>query len=177
MEAVAPEIDVELVGHHRPGHLDIGDEEHMLVGRARKSDAVELAHGAVRAVAAADPGRADRLAAAVRQLQRRGDAVGVLRDAGQLGVPLDRPAERAQPLAHDPLIVVLAEDQDVGIGRHQAAGVAQRHPRHLPALRPHIGAGGDPAELQRPPDDAELLVDLQRARLHAERPRLLAGPA
>ena len=82
-------------------------------------------------------------------------------------------AELAQLLAHDPLIVVLAEDQDVGIGRHQAPGVAQRHPRHLPALRPDVGAGGDPAELQRTLDDAELWVDLQRARLHAERPRLL----
>ena len=148
----------------------------MLVGRAREGDAVELAHGAARPVASADPRRADRLAAAIRQLERCGDPVGLLLEADQLGVPLDRQAEIAQLVAHDPLVVVLAEDEDVRIGRHEPPGLAQRDPRHLPPLRPHVCAGAALAELQRPLDDAELRVDLHGARLHAERPRLQRRP-
>ena len=107
------------------------------------------------------------------ELQLGCDPVGLLCDADQFGVPLDRQAKLAQPVAHDALVVVLAEDQDVGIGRHGTSGVAERHPRHLPPLRPHVGAGGDLAKFESAIGDAELWVDLQRARLHAERPGLL----
>ena len=79
MKSLAPQIDVDLVGDHAAGHLDVGDEEHVLVGRAREGDAAQLAHGAARAVASGDPGGAAISARAVGQLERRGDAVGLLR--------------------------------------------------------------------------------------------------
>ena len=63
-----------------------------------------------------------------------------------------------------------------GIRRHAAAGLAQRHARHLAALRPDVRAGALLAEFQRALDDAELRVDFQRARLHAQRPRLQRRP-
>ena len=46
---------------------------------------------------------------------------GFLLEADQLGVPLHRHAQVAKLVAHDPFVVVLAEDQDEGIGRHVAA--------------------------------------------------------
>ena len=175
MKAVAPEIDVELVGDHRPGHLDIGDEEHMLVGRARESDAVELAHGAARAVAAADPGRADRLAAAVRQLERRGDAVGAAA-RGRRARCSTRPPRRARAACSPmiALIVVLAEDQDVGIGRHQPRRRRPAAPAPSSCLAPTYWRRWPilPSSSARSTMPS-LCVDLQRARLHAERPRLL----
>ena len=51
-------------------------------------------------------------------LERRDDLVGLLLEADQLGVPLHRQAPVAQPVAHDPFVVVLAEDEDERIGRH-----------------------------------------------------------
>ena len=44
--------------------------------------------------------------------------------------------------------------------------------RGPPPLGPDVGAGGALAELERPLDDAEVRVDLERACLHAQRPRL-----
>ena len=94
VKPVAPEIDVELVRHHGPGRLGIGDEEHVLVGRARKPDAVQLAHRAVRAVAAGDLRGRELPGRAVRLLERGRDVAGLLLEGDELGVPLhgDAPA-------------------------------------------------------------------------------------
>ena len=48
--------------------------------------------------------------------------------------------------------------------------------RHLPPFRPDVCARSALAELERPIDDAELRVDLQRACLHAECPGLQRRP-
>ena len=56
-------------------------------------------------------------ARAVGQLERCRDAVGLLLEAHQLGVPLHGQAELAQLVAHDAFVVVLAEDEDERIGR------------------------------------------------------------
>ena len=55
MKAFLPQVDVNLVWNHAPRHLDIGDEEHVLVGRARERNAAQLTHRAARSVAAGDP--------------------------------------------------------------------------------------------------------------------------
>jgi hypothetical protein len=81
-----------------------------------------------------------------------------------------------QPVTEDPFVVVLAEDQHERIRRHATPGLAQRDARHLASLRPQVGTGAALAELERPLDDAEPGVDLQRARLHAKRPRLARRP-
>ncbi len=39
VKAFAPQIDIDLVRRHRAGHLDIGDEEDVLVGRPGEIDA------------------------------------------------------------------------------------------------------------------------------------------
>ncbi len=127
-------------------------------------------------VASADPCGADLPVAAVGQLERCRDAVRLLLQADQLGVPLDRYAQVTKLFPHDHFVVVLAENEDVGIGRRVPPGFAERDAGHLPALRPHIRARAALAELQRPIDDAELRVDLQGAGLHAERSRLQRRP-
>ena len=176
VEPAAPQVDVDLVRHHGAGHLGVGDEEHVLVGRAGERDAGQLAHRAVRAVAAGDP----RDASIFRDVPSASFSVAATPPAScvrrdELGVPLHRHAEVAEPIAHDALVVVLAEDEDVRIRRDVLPGVAQRDVRGLSPLRPHIRAGAALAELERTIDDAEAGVDLQRARLHAERPRLQRG--
>ncbi len=175
MEAALPEIDVDFVRHHRAGHLDVGDEEDVLVRRAGEGDRVELADRAVRTVAAGDPRGFDLARRSVGHLQRRGDAIGALLERDQLGVPLHGAAERAQALAHDALVVVLAEDQDVRIRCDLAPGIAERYVAFQDAVGPQVCAVAGRAELERAPDDAELLVDLERACLHAERARLARG--
>ena len=80
-----------------------------------------------------------------------------------------RDAELVELLAHDALVVVLAEHEDVGVGRDRPCRRrrAGRGPCAGPA--PRGCAGAALAELQRALDDAELRVDLQRAGLDAER--------
>src|SRR5262245_31235854 len=102
--------------------------------------------------------------------------VSMLREVDEFGVPLDADAERIELLAHDELVVVLAEDEDERVGRDGAADVAERHMRHAASLCPHSGAGALLAELERALDDAELGVDFQRACLHAKRPALHGRP-
>src|SRR5215472_7082917 len=168
VEAFSPEVHVDLVGDHASGHLGIGDKEYVLVGSALKRDVVELSYGAARAIAARDPRRGDRPSAAVRLLERYRDAVGLLLEADQFGIPLHLHPERVQLLAHDALVVVLAKDKNIRIGGRTVAGIAERHMRHPPPLRPHVGAAGGLSELDRSIDNPEALVDFQRARLHAE---------
>ena len=57
VKPVAPQIDIQFLRHHGTGRLGIGDEEHVLVGRARKRDAGELAHRAPGSIAPGDPRR------------------------------------------------------------------------------------------------------------------------
>src|SRR6185436_18642795 len=55
VEPLAPQIDVELIWHHRSCHLGIGDEEYMLVGRSLKRDPAKFTHRAARTVTPSDP--------------------------------------------------------------------------------------------------------------------------
>jgi hypothetical protein len=55
MKSFAPEIDIELVRRHRPGHHGVGDEEHVLIRGALEGDPVELPHRAARSVAPRNP--------------------------------------------------------------------------------------------------------------------------
>src|SRR5439155_25242493 len=119
---------------------------------------------------------ADRAGRSIRALERDRDVAGLLFEADELRVPLDRHAPVGKPVAHDSFVVVLAEDENVRIRSHAPAGVAQRDVRHHPTFRPDVGAVPPLSELERALDDPELRVDFERARLHAERPRLTRRP-
>src|SRR4029450_1665655 len=68
------------------------------------------------------------------------------------------------------------EDQDIRVRRQASPRYTERHVRRLPTLGPEIRAGGALTELESSIDDAELRVDLEGARLHAERSCLLRRP-
>ena len=137
VKAILPQVDVDLVRNHAARHLRIGDEEHVLVGRARERDAVQLAHGAARSVASGDPGGEDLAGRTVGQLERCRDPVRLLLEADQLGVPLHRHAQVAKLVAHDPFVVVLAEDENERIGSQRLARLhpGERAPSSAPAPR------------------------------------------
>ena len=99
-----------------------------------------------------------------------------LLEGDELGVPLHRQSPVAELVAHDPLVVVLTQDENERIRSDEPAGVAERDVRHPAAFGPDIRARAALAELERAIDEAELRVDLQRARLHAQRPRLARRP-
>ena len=101
---------------------------------------------------------------------------GVLLETDELGVPLHRHAKVTKPLAHDPFVVVLAEDENVGIGREASAGQPQRDMARSPPFGPQVRARGGLAQLERAIDNAKFRIDLQRARLHAECSRLHRRP-
>jgi hypothetical protein len=71
---------------------------------------------------------------------------------------------------------VLPEHQDVGERAHAAADIAERDAGGPFAVRPQVGASRARAERQRLVDDSHLRVDLERARLHRHRARLLRRP-
>src|SRR5256886_9681379 len=116
VKSFAPEIDVELVRHHRTRDSRIGDEENMLVGRALECDRAQLTHGAARAVAACDPRDRDLLDRAVRLLERRLDVTGILREADQLRAPLHGHALLAEGVAQQPFVIVLPRIRRKGYG-------------------------------------------------------------
>ena len=176
VEAVAPQVDVQLVRHHRPGDLRVGDEEDVLVGRAFEDDAVQVTHRAVCAVAAGHPGGADVGERAVGLFQGRHDADRLLLQPHQLNVPSHCHVPAAQRIAEQPLIVVLPQDQQKRERAQVAADVAQRHACRATTLCPQVGAAGALAEFERLLRDAQLRVDLQRARLYAQRPGLQCRP-
>ena len=172
MESFPPQVDIDLIRDHASRHLRIGDEEHVLIRGARECDAAQLTYGAVRTVASADPRGADLAGRAIRLLERSRDLARFLLEPDQLGIPLHRHAPVTESVAHNPFVVVLAEDQNERIRSHGSPGFAKRDTPHPPPLRPHVCACAGLAELECPIDDTELRIDFQGARLHAQRPRL-----
>ena len=140
-----------------------------------KSDAAQGAHRAVGPVAAGDPGRRALALRPVGALEPHRDRLGRPRQAHELGVPAHRRPLLAQALAHEALVVVLAEDEDVRVRRRTLAGAAEQHATHVATARPDVGTRAALAELERALGDTELGVDLQSARLNPERARLLRG--
>ena len=172
VESPAPQVHVDLVRRHRSRHLRIGHEEHVLVGRALERDPAQIAHGAVRAVATRDPGGRDLPARAVLLIERGLDAIRLLRQGGELRVPLDGNASLTENLAKEPLVIVLSEDQEVRVRTQTLPDVAQQDVRRQAPSRPEVGADRALAEGDRLLGDAQMRIDLESARLHAQGARL-----
>ena len=141
MEAVSKEVDVDLVGNHGAGHLGIGDEEDMLIRGAGKLDAARFAHGAAGAIAPGNPGSADTSLGTVGLLEHRGDGVGLLRESDEFGAPLDGRSQFAKVVAHQAFVVVLSEDEEVGVRSYFVAGVGESDARAPLPVGPDVAAG------------------------------------
>ena len=175
MEASAPEIDVDLSGHHGSGHHRVGDIEDVLIRRALELDAVQLPHRAAGAVAAGEPGEGRLPNLPVRMPDPGDHAIAFLRQCDELGPPLDIQPVSPQRFAEETLVVVLSQDQDVRIRAHVASRLPERNPGHAAGAGPHLAARGGRAELQRTVGDLQVPVDLQGARLDSESPGLHGG--
>ena len=182
VKPLPPQVDVHFVRNHAPGRLRVGEsglDDHRGWRHASSLGRDQglgwyLPDWASCQLVEQQPGGRHRRP--IRGLERDGDVAGLLLEAHELGVPFDRHAPVGKPFAHEPFVVVLAEDQDVRVWSHAPAGVAQRDVRHLPTFRPDVGAVAPLSELERAVDDSELRVDLERARLYAERPGLTRRP-
>src|SRR5690349_16831363 len=169
MEAVLPQVHIDLVRNHTAGRFRIGDEEYMLVRRAGKCDIGQCAHRAVRAVASRYPASRYSGDRAVRTFECRSDLIAVLYKTGKCRAPLHGYIPVAQPLAKNFLVIVLTENQDVWKPCRGLAGFTEGNATDVPARRPYVRAGGGFTKLYRSLGKAELVVDLERASLNAER--------
>src|SRR5690242_13369169 len=106
MEAVAEQVDVDLVGNHGAGHLGVGDKEDVLVGSAGEGDAVGFAHGAACSVASGNPSGHDVSLGTIGLLENGGDRAGLLSEADKFGAPLDRRSQLTKVVAHQAFVVV-----------------------------------------------------------------------
>jgi hypothetical protein len=140
MKTAFPEIHIEFAGHHRTGRQGIGDKKDVFVRRARKAYAVQAAHRTVGAVAAGQPVGPNRFEMAVLSLDRRGHVIRMLCKCDKFGIPLHVNPPAVECVSEQPLVVVLAQDQQVGVGAQIASHLSQRDARHLPALDPEIRA-------------------------------------
>ena len=96
-------------------------------------------------------------------------------EADQFGTPLDRDAERLQPLDQEPLVLILRKDVQERVGRQVRADAAERNTRRGLALHPQIDGGNLVARRDHRLREIELPVEFERARLHRQRARGGAG--
>jgi len=97
------------------------------------------------------------------------DAVATIVEAGERARTLDRDAGGGQLLAEEPLVLVLREDQDVRVRGRAGAERAQLDMRNVPAADPEIQGIEADGRVDDGIGDAELAIELERARVHDER--------
>ena len=152
------------LGGERQRGVDIGDQEAILEGVARESDADRMAHRRMRTVGP------DRVFGSGGHAVGKGerDALAVLGETGELVAPTGDDAELGEACDEELLDLGLA---DVHERREVVVGAAgERHAEQLTSTEvrapdsPLDPAVGDPLP------DPEPIPDLERLALHAERP-------
>jgi hypothetical protein len=98
--------------------------------------------------------------------------VRVLGEADELCVPLDVDTMLPKGVPEQALVVILAQDQEVGIGAQTLANVSYWNPCSAPPSRPDVRAHGALPELEGSLRDAEMGVDLEGPSLDTQRSRL-----
>src|SRR2546430_2841849 len=135
----------------------------MLVGPSRKAGMQGLADDGARAIAAREEGSFAGFIATVRVLQLDRHPVASLLEAEDLGWSFYLDAVFPQPLDEKPLVLILRENQHVGIRAQSGTDIAQGNPCSLAAAHPQVYC----CESERLPDDTfgdtDLAVQLHRA--------------
>src|SRR5207244_6804328 len=162
--------DVQLAVHQRPAGLDVSDVEKVLIGAPRITDAELLAHGRARAVAAGE-----ECGLARRSSQMRHDTAARFLEIEQLSLSLDAHVQLFEPLDEEALVLVLWVDEPVWIGTPAHAQLAEIDVRRLPASGPEVRCGEHQPGFDDLIGEAELAVELKRARLQRQRARSGAG--
>jgi hypothetical protein len=106
--------------------------------------------------------------------QAGGDAIALIREADQFSSSLDRDAELFEPLDQKPLMLVLGEDLEEGIGRQVRADRRERQARNRLAFHPEVDSGNLVASLHNGVGEVELSVEFEGPRLNRQGPR--GGP-
>src|SRR6266481_731265 len=161
--------------HGGTGRLDISDIKDLTISPAGKAGAEDLAHHRVRAVAAGYERCLAVLFLPTGSAEAGGDASALIGEAHQLGASLHSNAELLQPLDQQPLVLVLREDLQEGIGGQIFAdGLKGKSCRRL-ALHPQIDRRHLVAMLHHKVGKVELAVEFEGTCLNRERARGRAG--
>ena len=180
VEAVAPQVDVELVRHHRSGQLPC--RRRRTRARTARPETRCRSARAPRCCAPSQPATHAALSLAQRAVRllrawRRRDPAPARARRARCSTARRRPRS-CRRVAQDALVVVLAQHQDErirssGPRRCRPAGCAPCAGPFAHMLAPVPRRPSSSAAL----GDAELRVDLERARLHAHaRASRCAGP-
>jgi hypothetical protein len=127
-------------------------------------------HG-VCSVAAHQVGSLAHFQRSVGPLQARDHTIACVLEVHQLRATLDVDAELGEAIDQQPLVLVLRIDEREGIRTDTHPHVAEHRPCHLPAGHPQICGCDPPSTFDDLVSEANLAVELERARLHGERAR------
>src|SRR5262249_5900037 len=108
------------------------------IGAAGKSGADRLAHEGAGALAAGYVARLAGVLPAFGSAQPSGHVVPLIREPDQFGPALDRDPARLQSLNQQPLMLVLREDLQEGLGRQVRADRLERQARRRVARYPEV---------------------------------------
>ena len=143
----------------------------VVVGAAGETDLRKLAHGGMRTIAPGNVCGLAYLRRFIRPPQTREHAAVLFFEAHQLGLTLDSDAEFVQPADQQALVFILGKDQRVRKRAQLPTHVLKRETRLVPAGCPKICGGSLVAALDNFFRQANLAVELECARLHADRAR------
>lgn len=161
------ERDMELAVQDRAGAIDIGDEEQMRVRRARQADAERRSHRRVRTIAARDV----RGAACQAVVEPRVDAVFILRELDERTRSIDLHAGGSERADQQALVRALRIHQLERIRAEPFAETRELDSPGVLAADPPVRRRRSPALADHLVGDAELAIELERARRDADRAR------
>jgi hypothetical protein len=125
----------------------------------------------VGAIAAREIGGLAHLVGAVATSEPRHDAGVRLLEPQELDATLDLHAGGGQALDDHALVLILGEDQHERERAQPDARAAERRACGAPPRHPQVHGVEMPAVVDQRVGEADLPIELERARLHHERPR------
>ncbi|MNL11656.1 hypothetical protein D3C87_1324980 [compost metagenome] len=169
------EIHVQFAIERRPTALHVGHVENLLISAAGESGVQGFAHDRPGTVATGQVAGLADFQLAIGQAQAGGDAVAGFLETLQLGSAFDPDAKGFQAFYQQPFMLVLGIDFEECVGCQALANRAQRQARHGFALDPEVRRSDSMTVLHHGLAEVELAIQLQRPRLHRQRPRRGAG--
>ncbi len=167
---------MQLAVHRRSARLHVGDIEEVGVGPAGEADLQRLAYAGMRAVAARDIGGIARLPRSIHPFQVRTHSIDVILEVEKLRLALDLDAGFGQTLDQEALVLVLRKDLRIRKRTQTEAHLTEDGSRHLVAGHPEIRSEDLSSTLDHRVRQADLAVQLERARLHGQRARRRPRP-
>jgi hypothetical protein len=169
------EIGVQFAIERRTSRLHVGDVEDLAVGSAGKAGAESLPHQRSGAIATGEVGCLAVFLPPIRSEQTGNDTVALIGKAHHLRSSFHRDPELLQPLDQQPLMLVLREDLQEGIGGQIFADRRKRDACCPLTPYPHIDRGHFVAVFHHKVGEVELPVEFEGTRLNRQGTRGRAG--